>query len=139
MKKIDKRFHLLYQEDLPIGVFTPKSMSAKTVFQIWEKRDYERIIPVLRETTDDFSVLHLRDRLLSDFAVRAYDGNCGQVSNDIENLAPRSWHFIKCKGIEKDTLIERIKKVDYSFASDTVRQDSVGAKELVHYYNEMFN
>lgn len=135
MKKINKNFHLLYQEDLPIGVFIPKSMSAKTVYQIWEKRNYKREVPILKDTTKDFSVLKIKDRMKSDFAIRAYGSKCGNISEDIKNLAPRSWHFIKTN-INKDILIDRIRQIDFSFSTDTVRQDSVGMKELIHYYNE---
>jgi len=134
LKKINKNFHLIHQEDLPIGVFIPSSMMAKTVFQIWEKRDYLRIIPVLNDISNDFTVLSIENRLSADFAVRAYGSNCGEIKFNIPDLAPKSWHFIK-SNIEINLLIHYIKKIDFSFSKDTVRQDSVGKKELIHYYN----
>lgn len=138
MKKINFDFHLLYQEDLPIGVFIPKTMSAKTVFQVWERREYKRTMPTLRDKTDDFKIIHLNDREQSDFAIRAYGGNCGQFSDDISNLAPRSWHFIKCVKENKEELKKRFASLDLEFAKDTVRQDSVGAMELIDAYNKKF-
>lgn len=138
IKKVNRKFHLLYQEDVPVGVFTPKTMSAKTVYQVWERRQYDREIPALMDTTDDFEILHLDDRMSADFAVRAYGGNCGSISTDIGNLAPRSWHFIKAKRVEPNDLVNRIRALDFRFASDTVRQDSVGARELINEYNRVY-
>ena len=138
LKKINTKYHLIHQEDVPIGVFTPKSMSAKTVFQIWEKRNYKRKIRVLRDKTNDFLVLKIKDREKADFAIRAYGSNCGKISKNISKLAPKSWHFIK-SSIEENILIDRIKQIDFSFSTDTVRQDSVGMKELIHYYNKLFH
>jgi len=138
LKKMNDDFHLIYQEDVPIGSFEPKNMAAKTVFQIWEKRDYKRKIANLNDTTEDFKILHRRDLQHSAFAVRAYGSNCGEISFDIKNLAPKSWHFIVSYK-SQDLVIRTIKSIDFSFSKDTVRQDSVGAKELIHYYNEQLD
>lgn len=135
LNKIDLNYHLIYQEDIPQKSFIPESMMAKCCFQIWERRKEKREKIILKETTEDFKILKIKDRFNADFAVRAYGGNCGTISYEIKNLAPKSWHFIKAEK-DVDYIIKKIKKIDFSFSKDTARQDSVGAKEFVHYYNK---
>jgi len=134
-KKINPYFHILFQKDLPEGIFYPSSMKAKTVFQIWEKRPYKRIIPKLKDHTDDFIILNKKNIHQAEFAIRAYGGNCGTISFAVNELAPKSWHFIKSKERNRDEIISIMKEIDFSFSKDTVRQDSVGKQELIHYYN----
>jgi hypothetical protein len=68
------------------------------------------------------------------FALRAYGANCGQIYTDnLDQLRPKSYHWIKSVRPEKE-LIAELNKLDYSLSKDTVRQDSIGRKELVWLY-----
>jgi hypothetical protein len=74
----------------------------------------------------------------ADFVVKAYGTNCGEIiTENLEILRPKSWHWIK-SNIDKTTLINRIKTLDFSLSKDTVRQDSIGKQELIFLYMEKF-
>jgi hypothetical protein len=142
--KLDLNFHLVEDIEVPIGSFEPLSMKAKCCFQVWKRRATPRSLIKLPLTHKDFEVLSYRTvngKVAApenvDFAVRAYGGNCGQISLDIEDLAPKSWHFIRADNPED--LIDRFEKLDYyPLASWTARQDSIGKAELIHLYNQNF-
>ena len=148
--KLNKKFHLIYNEDLPLSpcCFEPK-MAAKCCFQIWEKKEEEREIVMLEKTHKDFEFVPMGKKDDNgqptppeecDFSIRAYGGMCGEIvsSQDaIKNLRPKSWHFIKTsQNIEVDDLIEKFKSLNYNISKDTVRQNSIGRGELVKLYND---
>jgi predicted RNA methylase len=135
--KINSYFHLIFEEDIPMKSFYPEAMMAKCCFQIWERKNEPRGKISLDDKTDDFIILPLKEKLKANFASRAYGGKCGEISFDIENIAERSWHFIKTD--KEKEVIEVIKKMDFSIASDTARQNSIGAKEFIHFYNKVKN
>tara|TARA_B100001094_G_scaffold286121_1_gene300665 strand:+ start:371 stop:1231 length:861 start_codon:yes stop_codon:yes gene_type:complete len=145
--RLDLNFHLVYDEEIPVDpcCFEPK-MSAKCCFQIWEKRDYKREKVALPKRSKDWEFLSLgpldennqpTPPLGASFAIKAYGSNCGNiVTEDLEQLRPKSWHWIKTSNPEK--LIKRFNELDYSISKDTARQDSLGRAELVWIYNQVF-
>lgn len=147
--KLNINFHLKYDEDIPTEPcsFIP-SMMAKCCFQIWEKKEIKRIIIDLPSIHEDWDFLDFGPKddkgqptppIGADFAIRAYGGKCGEIAqNNLELLSPKSWHWIKCK-LDKLTLIERFKSLDYSISLDTARQNSIGKKELVKLYSEKYD
>jgi hypothetical protein len=144
--RLDLNFHILYQEDLPLVpcCFSPK-MSAKCVFQIWEKRSEKRRKVVYSKTTSDFQFIGLgsKDRKgqptppkNADFALKAYGSGCGEIVDgvvEMNSLRPKSWHFIRAN-IDVEELKRRFRSLDYSLSEDTVRQNSIGRQELIYIY-----
>lgn len=147
--KLDVNFHLVFDEEIPMEPcsFDPPMM-AKCCFQIWEKRDAKRPIVDLPTTHDDWTFLGFGPKDENgqptppegaDFAMRAYGGNCGQIVDiELENLRPKSWHWIK-SNIDKNTLIQRFNGLDYTLSLDTARQNSIGKKELVKLYSDLYD
>lgn len=146
--KLDLNFDLLYNEDLPITpcCFTPK-MTAKCCFQIWIKKDKKREKVIYDKIHNDFNFLKYGPKDKNnqptppencDFVVKAYGSNCGEiVDTNLEVLRPKSWHWIK-SNIDIDLLKKRFISLDYSMSKDTVRQDSLGQKELIYLYKLKF-
>lgn len=142
--KLDLNFHLVEDIEIPIGSFIPESMKAKCCFQIWERKETKREKVVLPMTHEDFEVLSyitVNGKVAAppdvDFAVRAYGGNIGQISFDIDEVAPKSWHFIRSP-IAAD-IIDNFECLDYyPLASWTARQDSIGKADLIYLYNQKF-
>jgi predicted RNA methylase len=140
--RLNKNFHLIHDEEIPIGSFTP-SMSVKCCFQIWERKNTERQMIDLKTSHNDWEFLSFGPKdennqptppIRPDFAIRAYGGKCGEiVQENLQNLRPKSWHWIKAN-IDKDELIYRFKALDYSISLDTARQNSIGRGELVRLY-----
>lgn len=145
--KLNLNFRLIYNKDLPLVpcCFEPK-MSAKCCFQIWERTQIKREKIVYSTKCKDFDFLdYIKNddgKLLvpenASFAIKAYGSNCGYVNKNIENLSPKSWHFIK-SNINTKILIDRFNSLDYSISKDTVRQDSIGRGELVYLYTSKYN
>lgn len=147
--KLDKNFHLLLDEEIPTNPcsFYPKMM-VKCCFQVWEKRDYERKIIKLKTTHPHFNFLSFGPKddkgqptppTTADFAIRAYGGECGEIkTQNLNKLRPKSWHWIKCN-IEKEVLINRFSKLNYSISLNTARQNSIGKGELVSLYQSFID
>lgn len=142
--KLNRMFHLIYDEEIPIKpcCFIPKMM-VKCCFQIWEKKDFVRNIIELSTTHEDWTFLSFGPKdernqptppKDADFAIRAYGGKIGEIKKEKLNcLRPKSWHWIK-SNIDKDELIDRFSKLDYSDSLNTARQNSMGKGELVRLY-----
>lgn len=147
--QLNLNFHLIKDEELSCSpcCFEPK-MSVKCCFQIWERRDYKRDkINLVKKHKDwEFLAYGPKDDNNqptppdgADFAIRAYGGNCGEiVTEDLQLLRPKSWHFIK-SNIGKEELISILSKLDYSFSKNTARQNSIGKGELVLLYTTFIN
>lgn len=148
--QLDSSFHLLHSEDLPLKpcCFEP-AMSAKCCFQVWiNKHDTLRPYVVYNKTHKDFSFVKLgpldannqpTPPTTADFAMKAYGSGCGEiVTEGLETLRPKSWHWIK-SNIDVNVLMARMKKLDYSMSKDTVRQDSLGQQELIFLYESWMN
>lgn len=147
--KLNKMFHLIYDEDVPNKpcCFTPQMM-VKCCFQIWEKRNIERPFIELSTTHEDWEFLSFGpiDKYGqptppkgADFAMRAYGGKIGIIEqNNLNELRPKSWHWIK-SNIDKEELINRFNKLDYSSSLNTARQNSMGRGELVRLYTDFIN
>lgn len=146
--KLDLNFHLIYNEDLPLTpcAFEP-SMNAKCCFQIWQKKPNKRNKIVYPSAHSDFYFLKLGPKDKNnqptvpkgaDFALKAYGSNCGGIETDnLDKLRPKSWHWIK-SNINIKELIKRFNSLDYSISKDTVRQDSIGQKELIYIYKQKY-
>ncbi|MDB4352515.1 hypothetical protein OAA60_03680 [Porticoccaceae bacterium] len=146
--KLDLRFQLIYNEDLPINpcCFTPK-MTAKCCFQIWVKTEIKRNKVIYDKTHNDFNFLKYGSKDKNnqptppkkcDFVIKAYGANCGEiVDTDLKVLRPKSWHWLK-SNIDIELLKNRFSQLDYSMSKDTVRQDSLGQQELIHLYKLKF-
>jgi hypothetical protein len=146
--KLNSNFKLIFDEEIPTKpcAFQPKMM-VKCCFQIWEKTNIQRLIINLPITHNDWIFLNYGPKdengqptppYGADFALRAYGGKCGEiVKNSLDQLRPKSWHWIK-SNISKEVLIERFNTLNYSLSKDTARQNSIGKKELVKIYSDIF-
>ena len=147
--KLNMNFKLIYNEDLPLKpcCFTPK-MNAKCCFQIWKKTEIPRKIIIYDKTHPHFTFLKHGPKdernqptppIGADFVIKAYGSNCGEIKDkELDKLRPKSWHWIK-SNINIDVIKNRFKSLDYSISKDTVRQDSIGQKELIFIYKLKFN
>ena len=123
-------------------------MNAKCCFQIWKKTDTLRKIINYDKTHPHFKFLKYGPKddrnqptppIGADFVIKAYGSNCGEIKDkDLHILRPKSWHWIKSI-IDINILKKRFNSLDYSISKDTVRQDSLGQKELIFLYKNKFN
>jgi hypothetical protein len=133
-EKLPKNFHLRLDKDIPIKpcAFEPP-MNVKCCWQVWEKRSALRESIVLETSHPHWEFLSSAEG--AGFAIRAYGGKCGEVSAEgLSSLSVKSWHWIRCRGIESAELIYRFQSLDYSCSENTARQNSIGRGELVMLY-----
>lgn len=146
--KLNNMFHLVYDEEVSTNpcCFTPKMM-VKCCFQIWVKRDVERPYIDLPTKHPDWEFLSFGPLDVmkqptppngADFALRAYGGKIGEIKKEVQDLRPKSWHWIK-SNINKEEIIHRFKQLDYSDSLNTARQNSMGRGELVRLYSNFIN
>ena len=147
--RLNLYYILLFESDIPMFPcsFEPK-MGAKCCFQIWKRVQNPRQKIILNTTHSDWKFLSWgapkkndgqptppKD---ADFALKAYGSNCGEIIKDnLNELSPKSWHWIK-SNIKIDLLIHRFSTLDYSVSKNTVRQESIGAGELVMLYSQIY-
>lgn len=146
--KLDLNFHLIHDEDISLKpcAFVPPMM-VKCCFQIWEKREIKRLPIHMKTSHPSWEFLGFGPKDAkgqptppqgADFAIRAYGGKCGEIiQENLHLLRPKSWHWIK-SNIDKNELVCKFKKLDYSISQDTARQNSIGRGELVNLYSKMF-
>ena len=145
--RLNARFHLVFDEEIPTEPcsFDPPMM-AKCCFQIWRKKsEIRKVTKLVTEHNDwDFMKMGPKDQRNqptppkgADFAIRAYGGNCGDIVTSLDELRPKSWHWIK-SNIDCQELIRRFQSLDYSLSKDTARQNSIGRGELVKLYSDTF-
>jgi hypothetical protein len=149
--KLNEMFHIIHDEDVPTKpcCFSPKMM-VKCCFQIWERKTEKRKRIHLETFHPDWTFLSFGPTDEkgqptppdgADFAIRAYGGKIGDiVIEDLNRLRPKSWHWIKCNidNIDKQSLIERFRQLDYSDSLNTARQNSMGRGELVRLYKDKY-
>jgi hypothetical protein len=147
--RLNQSFHLEYDVDIPNKPcsFTP-TMNVKCCFQIWRKSNNLRNIILFPESHADWIFMKLGPKdernqptppIGADFAIRAYGGKCGCIqSNLLEDLRPKSWHWIK-SNIDISDLKKRFESLDYSDSNNTARQNSIGKKELIQLYVKKVN
>lgn len=146
--RLDPFFHLVFDMDISTNpcAFEPP-MNVKCCFQVWVKKDCARNKIYLDKTHPDWEFLPYGPKDENnqptppegaDFALKAYGGKCGEITTEnLDKLRPKSWHWIK-SNIDKEVLIDRLKKLDYSNSNNTARQNSIGRGELVSLYSLVY-
>lgn len=118
--------------------------NVKCCFQVWDRMESkrEKVKGNLEHKDWVFLKYEERDTGLhppanADFVVLAYGNRPGTVDESLHRWRPKSVHFIKSNiGIEE--LKARFNALDFSQASDSARQSSMGKQLLVKLYTERF-
>ena len=148
-RRLNKKFHLVHQEELldERFRFEREGKVVRCVFQVWERREHDRVDSKPRRTTPDFAFVPVRSPsvgaaapapLNADIAVRTHGHGYGKVimRNDEKwcDLNTRTHRFIK-SNINVTTLVERLNNLDWNSAGRfTVGQSCVSTEEIVGLY-----
>lgn len=134
--KIPLTFHLLKEIDLPKNSFLldRKEYDVPCVFQIWIKKDKKR---VLNEKEEPKKFQFVKKNEDPHFCFRRVGVYAGKIDTEIETKSEQSHYFIKLEDdVEVKCVIEKLKTIDFTEATDTVGPKSISKQELIRKFNE---
>ena len=128
--KIDRSFHQIHDEDMPdhAFLFCGKPYNVPAVFQIWERRAYERELPPKATEHSDFV---FTEPARADFAIQRVGAAAGRIHYDF-SLSASSHLFILGK------VQHRMRRLDFaSVAANTAGNPSISKSEIVSLYSKL--
>jgi hypothetical protein len=133
--KFNKFFHLVYEKDLPKNSFTVNGIDCDVpcVFQIWEKKTIERIIPKKIEPKNFKFVNKIESHDISFRRVGVYAGKIDKETNDKSIQSHYFIKFINKKSIDEN--IKLLKNINFDF-NNTVGPKSISKQELIKEFNK---
>lgn len=142
--KFNSFYHLIYENDLEklninsSFILQDKTIDVPCIFQIWLKKDIERIKTVKLKPVN-FSFVKKTDNY--DLAFRRVGVNAGYVETDknkFGTLNVNCFYFIKINDdVNKDEFINKIKTLNFDF-NNTVGPKSISKQELINKMNLVF-
>jgi hypothetical protein len=135
-EKIPLNFHLLIEKDLPEKSFLVDDMehNVPCVFQIWEKRSYNRDVI---EKLEALNFVFVKKMENPDISFRRVGVNAGMIDININEKSIQSHYFIKFtnnKSINDN--IELLKTIKFN-ENNTVGPKSISKQELILKYNSI--
>lgn len=130
-------FHLIYEYDLPKNSFVidKKEYNVPCVFQIWIKKDVNRIIPK-KLIPNKYKFVKKKDE--HDISFRRVGVNAGDIDKDTDKKSVQSHYFIKFDIELTDELFDKLKSIVYDCKNNTCGPKSISKQELIKEYNKLF-
>ena len=130
-------FHLVCEYDLPENSFIvdDKSYDVPCVFQIWIKKEENRISP-LKLTPNKYKFVKKDD--LHDISFRRVGIYAGDIDKETDNKSIQSHYFIKFDNFLTDEIYSEISKINYDCKDNTVGPKSISKQELIKEFNNIF-
>ena len=137
-KSFPINYHLIVQYDIPDNSFLVdnKEHNVPCVFQIWEKKDFNRIIPP-KLTPSNYSFVKKNEE--PDFAFRRVGVNAGHISKDVLDKSEQSHYFIKFDEKISDELYYQLSTIPFDCKNNTVGPKSISKQELIKEINVFIN
>ena len=133
-KSFPINYHLIVQYDIPDNSFLVdnKEHNVPCVFQIWEKKDFNRIIPP-KLTPSNYSFVKKNEE--PDFAFRRVGVNAGHISKDVLDKSEQSHYFIKFDEKISDELYSQLSTIPFDCKNNTVGPKSISKQEVIKEIN----
>lgn len=134
--KIQLNFHLIYEMDLPDNSFLVDGIeyNVPCIFQIWEKKLYDRII-ISKIEPLNFIFVNKKDN--PDISFRRVGINAGLIDININNKNINSHYFIKFLNDKSvDDNVNILSKIKYD-DNNTVGPKSISKQELIIKFNSL--
>lgn len=135
-KTFPLHYHLKCETDLPEKAFlvNNEEYDVPCIFQIWEKREEDRVIPVKLEPIN-FKFVDKEDK--PDISFRRVGVNAGTIDTKIDDKSVQSHYFIKfTNNIKLESNIKKIKNIVFDF-NNTVGPKSISKQELISKFNPL--
>jgi predicted RNA methylase len=138
MNRLDTSFHLAYDEDLAIdyeyeGASPDKKGRLSTVFQIWERKDFPRMIVEI----PDYGYIEKTTPQEADVSLTAFGRGCGTTKTDFPRVPNTTQMFLKLK---QPWVLEGLRQVDFKrFSTNVAFTEALSIQEinyLLHEYHQ---
>lgn len=129
-------YHLIFEWDLPDNSFIVDNSvyNVPCVFQIWEKKDYDRAVVIMVHPRS-FKFVGLDDG--PDISFRRIGVNAGTISTDTADKSDQSHYFIKfTNGVSLGRNLKLLKGITFEF-NNTVGPKSISKQELIKKFNSV--
>jgi len=130
IKVFPLKYHMIICEDLPQNSFNidGKIYDVPCVFQIWIKKDDDRIIPTIYSIPQYMS--YIKKDNSPDFSIRRVGVYAGKVNKNFTNDSEQSHYFIKLNGVKVDDFIKKYNEIIKFSHDNTVGPKSLSVQEL---------
>jgi hypothetical protein len=137
-KHFPLHFHLIYEYDLPDNSFIidNKTYNVPCVFQIWIKKDENRILP-LKLFPIKYTFVKKQDNPHISF--RRVGVYAGKIDKKIQDKSIQSHYFIKFHITLTDELFIKLSNINYISKDNTIGPKSIGKQELIKEFNSILN
>jgi predicted RNA methylase len=138
IKVFHPKFHLLFQVDLKPNSFLQESKECNvpTIFQIWEKKSFDRVIP---KKLIPINYKFVKKYENPDISFRRIGVYAGKISTEIEDKSEQSHYFIKFMDDESiDNIILKLSNIKFEF-NNTVGPKSISKGELIKEFNKILS
>jgi hypothetical protein len=111
------------------------SYDVPCVFQIWVKKDTERIAPP-KLVPNKYKFVKKEEK--HDISFRRVGVNAGDIGRNTEKKSTQSHYFIKFDTILTDELFDKLSNINHSGKDNTVGPKSISKQELIKEFNLIF-
>jgi hypothetical protein len=135
-KTFPLNFHLIYEFDLPDKSFLVdgKEHNVPCIFQIWEKKQTNRIV---NEKLEPLNFLFVKKTENPDISFRRVGVNAGTIDIKIDEKSSQSHYFIKfTNGKSITNNINKLSIITYDF-DNTVGPKSISKQEIIFKFNPL--
>lgn len=135
INQLHSNFHLVIDDILPLGIFDGGAQKIRTVWQVWDYRDYKREKVVLPSSHKDFTIVAQGkgfDIDKADIAIRRTGyKSVGEVVFPEDATPITQYVFIQ---VLNEDAIEIFENLDLSCAFDTALAPTVTQGEIIQAY-----
>jgi hypothetical protein len=135
-KTFPLNFHLIFEIDLPEKAFLVDNIeyNVTCIFQIWEKKLYNRDIIIKLEP---INFIFVQKKENPDISFRRVGVNAGLIDINITDKSIQSHYFIKFTNDKSiDDNISLLSKIKFDF-NNTVGPKSISKQELIIKFNPL--
>ena len=135
-KTFPLNFHLVFEMDLPNNSFLVDGTehNVSTVFQIWQKKDVERIVV---EKVEPIHFIFVEKLEFPDISFRRVGVNAGTIDTNSNEKSIQSHYFIKFTNKKPTSQnIQSLKSIQFNH-NNTVGPKSISKQELIKEFNKV--
>jgi hypothetical protein len=134
MNKLDRRFHLVKDVEMVVDYdYDDKGKSKgklKTVFQVWERRDYDREL----YSAEDRGYITKCGYEEADVSLTVFGRGCGKVRRVFPRKSNTTQMFLKCN---EEWVMDALYELEYSrFYENVAFVEALSIKEIWYLLNE---